>query len=105
MIWLEYLQSRLKEYESLTENDIRESLEQAFNEYSGYHQKRRTTTIMYTDSKFITLPEDWKPGFSYICSLEYPLASVLIESNPNNLPIPAIRETTDYQLYNNKALF
>lgn len=97
-MWIDQLRSRVRESKRLTDDDINESIEQALSEYGGYYPYHVDVTVTSTGDSSYALPTNWVNGFSSIISLEYPLAEILIESNPNDYPIPAIRETTDYSI-------
>ena len=98
MTWLEEIRSRVQENRRLLNTDIEESMLQALDEYSGYQPNYTDVMLVSNGTKVFTIPEQWKNGFSQIVTVEYPLAENLILDNPNNYPIPAIRETSDYSL-------
>lgn len=97
-MWIDEIRSRVRENRRLQDSDITESIQQAFNEYSGYYQHIVSEDYVTTSSSEYTLPTNWKTNFSYIISLEYPTAEVLAADNPTNLPIPAYRETSEYSV-------
>lgn len=99
MIWIDHLHSRLKEHSQLDEEDIKESLSQAFSEYNGYHQRENVVSLVSDGSGIFELPSTWDNEFSRIENVEYPLAEDLMESNPSGYPIPAMHETSDYAVH------
>ncbi len=98
MLWIDHLQSRLQEHSQIHTDDIQESLVQAFNEYSGYHQYTQTHDITSTGENIVSLSSSWVQGYSRIENIEYPLTEVLMDSNPEGYPIPAYQEPSGYNI-------
>ena len=98
MGWLEEIRSRVQENRRLFDSDIEESIRQALDEYSGYQPQYIDAKITSNGLNSYDVPILWKNDFSRIITMEYPLAEVLIIDNPDNFPIPAIREIQDYSL-------
>jgi hypothetical protein len=95
-MWIDQLQSRLREHKRLEEHDIEESLVQALNEYNGYYPAVMNYVIESSGVQILDLPDTWVSKFSAISKLEYPLAEDLLIDNPSGYPIPAIHEESDY---------
>lgn len=100
MSYLEEIRSRVQENRRLLNTDIDESMIQALDEYSGYQPQYKDVMLLSSGNKVFDIPEGWQSGFSQIIAVEYPLAETLILDNPENYPIPAIRETSDYSILN-----
>lgn len=98
MGWLEEIRSRVQENRRLLDPDIEEVMMQALDEYSGYQPQYIDIAYVSDGTKTYNVPMNWINNFSQIITVEYPLAETLIVSNPNNYPIPAIREVSDYSL-------
>ncbi len=97
-MWFDQLRSRVQEHDRLKDDDFRESVIQALNEYNGYHSNLKQSELQSTGDKVVSLPSDWLLGYSRITKLEYPLSDVLLVSNPYAYPIPSIRELSDYSV-------
>lgn len=97
-MWFDQLRSRVQEHDRLSEEDIRESILQALNEYNGYYSHTKQIQISSDGEKVVNLPSDWVSRYSRIDKLEYPTSEDLLVSNPNGYPIPSFREISDYSV-------
>jgi len=104
MEFRERLESRLREYHEFNSDDLLELEIQILDEYSGLKPRYTSSTYTATESKVYTYPSDWDSSFSTIDYIEYPLASILLEDNPNNYPIPSHLENSDYILQSSQFL-